>query len=153
MLANKARERLALVKVYQNNLDEAQKLFGDLHSQSADWRHRTYASHWIQRISRLSADRRALVDCGTKALAYVLRQQGRAADARQIEALRPPSERGYSIQSLVDLAARHGYELAAIQITPADLGAIPPLHSPQGSGMIPRVSRRRTAATLTGVGS
>src|SRR5262249_27633771 len=51
MLVNKARQRLALLKVNQNNLEEAGELFTALRD-SPDWRHRTYAAHWLQRTSR-----------------------------------------------------------------------------------------------------
>jgi len=50
MMLGKARQRLGLLKVEQNNLEEAGALFTAL-LESPDWRHRTYATHWIQRIS------------------------------------------------------------------------------------------------------
>lgn len=46
-LVNKATLRLAVLKVSQNNYDEAGKLFTALHKTGSDWRERTYASHWI----------------------------------------------------------------------------------------------------------
>ena len=51
-MLGKARQRLGLLKVEQNNLEEAGALFTAL-LESPDWRHRTYASHWIQRLSRV----------------------------------------------------------------------------------------------------
>ena len=71
MMVGKARQRLGLLKVEQNNLDEAGVLFTAL-LESPDWRHRTYASHWIQRLSRLKAAREALLSCGVDALAYAI---------------------------------------------------------------------------------
>ena len=71
MMLGKARQRLGLLKVEQNNLDEAGALFTAL-LESPDWRPRTYASHWIQRISRLKAAKQALLSCGVDALAYAV---------------------------------------------------------------------------------
>ena len=51
-LLNKARLRLGVLKVYQNNFKEAQNYFAALNQEGSDWRDRTYASHWIQRLSR-----------------------------------------------------------------------------------------------------
>ncbi|MEI7850320.1 MAG: RHS repeat-associated core domain-containing protein [Kiritimatiellales bacterium] len=123
MIAHKARLRLALVKVRQNNLDEAESLFTELQG-SADWQHRTYASHWIQRLSRYKASRQALLDCGPKALAYVLKKSGRQTDAKAIEGLSAESESGYSMQSMLDLGRKHGLDPTAIQIDGADLSKL-----------------------------
>jgi len=118
MIAHKSRQRLALVKVRKNNLDEASWLFTELQN-SPDWRHRTYASHWIQRLSRYKASRRNLLDCGPKALAYVLKQSGH--DSKNLEGLAASDDLGFSMQSVVDLGRRQGLELAAIQIAGEDL--------------------------------
>ncbi|MCX6922893.1 MAG: cysteine peptidase family C39 domain-containing protein, partial [Verrucomicrobia bacterium] len=124
MLLGKARQRLALLKVEQNNLEEASVLFTAL-LESPDWRHRTYASHWIQRLSRLAAAKQALLTCGADALAYVLEKDGRRAAAHQVRTNVPSTMRGHSLSDLVKLAAAHGYELAALQAGPADLSRLP----------------------------
>lgn len=125
MLANKARQRLALLKVEQNNLSEAARHFQSLYADSPDWRHRTYASHWLQRLSRYTAAGRALVNCGAEALAYALEGQGRAAAAAQVRTNVPASLRGYNLADLANLAARHGFELAALSLSVAELRNAP----------------------------
>ena len=123
MIAHKARLRLALVKVRQNNLEEASALFTEL-QDSADWQHRTYASHWIQRLSRYKASRQALLDCGPKALAYVLKKSGRQTDAKAIEGLSSESDSGYSMQAMLDLGRKHGLDPTAIQIDGEDISKL-----------------------------
>jgi TolA-binding protein len=78
MLLGKARQRLGLLKVEQNNLPEAEMLFTQL-LESPDWRLRTYASHWIQRLSRLRGAQQALLSCGNDALAYLLEKESQLA--------------------------------------------------------------------------
>jgi RHS repeat-associated protein len=125
MLVNKARQRLALLKIEQNNLDEANALFGDLLHDSADWRHRTYASHWIQTISRFQAAKQALLTCGAEALAYALEKEGRVNEASQVRTNVPATMRGHSLANLVQISADHGFALTAIHIKPDDITAIP----------------------------
>ncbi len=124
MMLGKARQRLALLKVEQNNLDEADFLFTTL-LESPDWRHRTYASHWIQRLSRYKAAGAALLSCGVDALAYVLERNGREDAAAQVRTNVASTMRGQTLAELHTLAAAHGYELTAIQATPADLSRLP----------------------------
>ncbi len=52
-LTDKAKLRLGVLKVYQNNLEEAQNLFQGLNKNAYDWRERTYSSHWLHRIGRM----------------------------------------------------------------------------------------------------
>ena len=63
MMLSKAVQRLALVKVEQNNLEEAATLFRELERESPDWKLRTYAVHWLQRLSGYTAAREALLNC------------------------------------------------------------------------------------------
>jgi RHS repeat-associated protein len=125
MLLNKARQRLALVKVSQNNLEAAGELFRELKQDSPDWRHRTYASHWIQRLSRYAANKQALLNCGGQALASILRGQDREAAAREVESLVPATEQGHSLRSLVDLAGRYGFQASAIRVSMSELKSVP----------------------------
>jgi RHS repeat-associated protein len=135
MMLNKARQRLALVKVEQNNLEEATALFLDLQGKSTDWRQRTYAAHWLQRLSRYRAAREALVNCGAEALAYLLSKEGNQAAAKKVQEQLPPSMRGHNLSDLVKLAAAHGYALAARHVSLTDLPHLPlpaVLHISQG---------------------
>jgi RHS repeat-associated protein len=125
MMLNKARQRLALVKVEENNLEEANKLFLDLEQNSPDWKQRTYAAHWLQRLSRFAAAKQALLNCGADALAYVLKKDGHQAAATQVQNQIPHSMRGHSMSELVKLAADQGYEMVALNIATSDLAQLP----------------------------
>ncbi len=105
MLLNKARQRLANLKTLQGNFNEAMNLFAELKKESPDWRHRTYASHWIQRISQLKSNELALLNCGTEALAHLLRKDGRESEAREIMDILPSTLKGHSIKDLKSLTS------------------------------------------------
>ncbi|WP_027708445.1 RHS repeat-associated core domain-containing protein [Zooshikella ganghwensis] len=124
-LGDKAVSRLAVLNVLENNLDEALKLFSDLQQNSVDWRLRTYASGWIMRLSQQKANRLALLDCGTRALAHMLEQDGKAESAKAVLAEQATSLQGHSIADLTDLAAEHGYQVNARQLAIGDLSHIP----------------------------
>ncbi|MBI5057972.1 MAG: hypothetical protein HZB61_15285 [Nitrospirae bacterium] len=104
ILMNKAKTRLGILKVYQNNFTEAKRLFSELKKESLDWRDRTYASHWIQRLSRYSSNQLAMLNCGTQALAYMLEKDGRKAEARKVIEMLPESLQGHSIKNLSNIA-------------------------------------------------
>ncbi len=125
ILMNKAKTRLGILKVYQNNFKEAQRLFGELKRESSDWRDRTYASHWIQRLSRYSSNQLAMLNCGTQALAYLLEKDGKKAEARKVIEMLPESLKGHSINDLSDISSQYGYKLAAIKITSSDINNLP----------------------------
>src|SRR5206468_3136219 len=84
-MVGKARQRLGLLKVEQNNLAEATTLFRELLAEGPDWRQRTYASHWLQRLSQFTAAKQALLTCGGDALAYALDKEGEHAAAAFIK--------------------------------------------------------------------
>ncbi len=105
MLLNKARQRLANLKTLQGNFNEAANLFAELKKESPDWRHRTYASHWIQRISQLKSNELALLNCGTEALAHLLKKDGRESEAREIMDILPSTLKGHSIKDLKSLTS------------------------------------------------
>ncbi|MBM4295521.1 MAG: hypothetical protein FJ126_11565 [Deltaproteobacteria bacterium] len=52
MMVHKTRVRLANLKTLQGNFSEALEHLRIVKQSSPDWRHRTYAAHWIQRLSR-----------------------------------------------------------------------------------------------------
>lgn len=125
MLLNKARQRLALVRVAQNQPDAAAALFGELKVESPDWRHRTYAAHWLQRLSRQTAGQAALMDCGKQAIAMTLESLGRHDEARRVRATPVSSRRGQNLRELIDLAGRHGVPMQARELSLGELDAIP----------------------------
>jgi YD repeat-containing protein len=123
-LLNKARLRLGALKASQDNLEDAEVLFRDLKLESPDWRHRTYAAHWIQRLSQAGYDRQALRDCGTRALAYLLEKRGKESEAREVMSLVPDTARGHSLESLSKIAGRYGHDLVALSISLPDIQAL-----------------------------
>jgi RHS repeat-associated protein len=124
-LVNKATLRLAVLKVFQNNFKEAKDLFNTLKSESTDWRDRTYASHWIQRLSRYSSNDLAMQNCGNQALAYLLEKDGKIAEAREVLNLIPENLNGNSIKTLADVATQYGYPVSAIRATSSDIQGLP----------------------------
>ncbi|MFH1335483.1 MAG: cysteine peptidase family C39 domain-containing protein, partial [Candidatus Zixiibacteriota bacterium] len=124
-LVNKARSRLAILKVYQNNFKEATEHFATLRKEGSDWRDRTYASAWIQRLSLYNSNKLAMLNCGTRALAYLLEKEGKEAEARKVIGLFPETLQGHSIKGLSDIASRYGYNVAALRISISDLKSLP----------------------------
>jgi len=125
MMLNKARQRLALVKVEENNLDDANSLFLDLEQDSPDWKQRTYAAHWLQRLSHYTAAREALVNCGANALGYILEKEGNAAAALRVKQQIPQTMRGHSLAELVKMAESEGLHATANFVTPEELAQVP----------------------------
>ena len=135
MLTHKALGRLAVLRVNQNNIDEALTLFRRLHDDSPDWRDRTYASNWILRLSQRRAGGTALLNCGALALAAVLEQDGRRDEAQQVRQLTPTDARGYSLRDLRELAEQYGYHVSGRQVSASDLRHLPlPAIVPVSSG-------------------
>lgn len=125
MLLNKARSRLAILKVLQSNFNEAVEHFRDLKRDSPDWRQRTYASHWIQRLSRYKAEELAMLNCGVQALARVLEKDGKESEARAVMEILPSSLKGHSIKELKSIAEAYGYSLSALRVSVSELSEIP----------------------------
>jgi RHS repeat-associated protein len=125
ILLSKARQRLAILNIERNNLEEANGLLTALLLDSPDWRHRTYASHWIQRLSQFTAAQEALLNCGTEALGYAIDKFGHGEAAARVRASGPANPPGHSMAALVRLAGNHGFELVAVRITPGDLAQLP----------------------------
>jgi RHS repeat-associated protein len=124
-LINKTRLRLAALRVFQNNFKDALNLFGELLQNSDDWRERTYASHWIQRLSRYSGDKLSMLNCGTLALARVLEKDGRETEARNVSSILPTSEMGQSMEDLREIALRYGYEFVGLRLSVEEIMKTP----------------------------
>ncbi|MBI5101368.1 MAG: hypothetical protein HZB33_05990 [Nitrospirae bacterium] len=124
-LTGKAMLRLGVLKVAQNNPDAALDIFTELKEKSLDWRERTYASHWIQRISRDKTQGLARLRCGTEALAYLFEKEGRKVEAREIAQIIPETEKGHSISDIVRIAKDYGYELNGLKLSSSELKEVP----------------------------
>ena len=121
MLVSKARQRLAVVEAEQDNLEGARLELRSLLEESPDWRHRTYASHWLVRLSQFAAAKQALANCGAQALAYALEKKGLAAAAAQVRTNLPATMRGHSLAALARMSADQGLEMTGVSITEADV--------------------------------
>jgi YD repeat-containing protein len=126
-MIDKAKLRLAVLKGFQNNLPEAENLFRDLYKNAGDWRERTYAGHWIQRIGKMKKSGKVALNCGNQALAALLERDGRRDEADSVLKISSPSDKGQSLLELEKGAARVGYPLVArsFEIGDADALAAP----------------------------
>lgn len=125
MLVNKARLRLGNQKVLQNNFNAASKYFAELKKEGLNWRDRSYASHWIQRLSRYKKIEINMLDCGVRALAYVLKKDGKKQAARDVIKTLPASRKGHSIKNLTSIARKYGYKLKGLRVSISELGKVP----------------------------
>ncbi len=140
-LRNKARVRLANLRVRQGDLAGAKGYLRDVIAERLPSREVTYASHWIQRLSRMSAQPRAAADCGPRALAHLFRKAGLAAEGERVASAVPASEKGMTLKELADLAAANGLPVRGLDISVEDLGRLPlpliahiPGHGGESSG-------------------
>jgi len=117
--------RLANLKTAQGNFPAAMEQFRILKQSSPDWRHRTYAAHWIQRLSREKQHQAAIFNCGAQALAHLLEKRGQKAAASKVLALQASSPRGQSMKELQHIAAGHGYHLTGLRLTVSQLKKVP----------------------------
>ncbi|MEW6657080.1 MAG: RHS repeat-associated core domain-containing protein [Thermodesulfobacteriota bacterium] len=125
IMVNKARSRLANLKTLQGNIPEALEHYRLLKETSADWRDRTYAAHWLQRLSRERHQQLAIFNCGVQALAHLLQKRGRESEAREVLKMAAPSSRGHSMKDLKSLAAGYGYQLTGLRLAVPQLQQIP----------------------------
>jgi RHS repeat-associated protein len=123
-LVSKAKMRMGVLKVLENDPEGAKQYFQDLKKTGADWRQRTYAAHWIHRIRLLQTDQRAMLKCGVQALAAIMKNSGDKAKAKKVSAIKPDSLKGFSILSLQAIARDHGYALEARKIHINDIDRI-----------------------------
>ncbi|MFO0753329.1 MAG: cysteine peptidase family C39 domain-containing protein [Thermodesulfovibrionales bacterium] len=124
-LKTKALQRLGVLRVLQNNLAGAATIFTSLKNESLDWRERTYASHWLQRLSRYKSNKRALLKCGTEALAYLFEKKGKTIEAREIAEIAPGTDKGHSIGDLASISAQYGTALTGLRLSPSEIKTIP----------------------------
>jgi RHS repeat-associated protein len=125
MLVDKAMLRLGNQMVLQNNLGSAAELFANLKEYGSDWRERTYASHWINRISKYKKNHLAMLNCGSRALAQILEKDGKNSEAREIAGTFPLSGKGHNMEDLRTIAARYGYSVSGFHLSADELEDIP----------------------------
>lgn len=123
-LLNKARLRMANLKVLQNDIGSAKAYYQQLKAEGSDWRDRTYASHWLLQLSKLDNDQLNLSSCGTQVLSDVLAQSGKAQAAQVVLTAKPSQKSGFSLKELQQLAKQHDYDLVGLRLKPEDLKKI-----------------------------
>ncbi|MEO6909044.1 MAG: hypothetical protein ABI210_14265, partial [Abditibacteriaceae bacterium] len=89
-LHQKAIEKLAASQIMMGQFDEAKKNVEDVLRNDPDWRRRTWASYWLQKISMFQANLRDLHTCGGNAMGIVLASFGKSKAASDVSQLRPP---------------------------------------------------------------
>ncbi len=118
----KAKSRLAVLRLMENNVEASKQIFSDVHQNAPDWRLRTYASTWLRKLSAQENNAGSLLDCGTRALAYLLEQDGQHEYAEKILGYIPANDaEGFSISELTALASEYGYYTNAVKATTHDL--------------------------------
>lgn len=141
MLADKAKSRLGVLKYLQNNQQESAEYFKDLKKNSKDWRLRTYASNWLMKLGKAKKiGSNELLDCGIRAMAYMLKTKGRKKEAKEVRKLKPKGDKGQSIAELKGMAEKYGFDLTAInidvdQIKDIPLPIIAQVDNKQGNGI------------------
>jgi len=123
-MLNKATLRLGVLETLQNNHGKAAAYFKELHKNGLDWRERTYASYWIQQLSRYQANKSSLLNCGVQALGYLLERQGKTAGAEAVRQIKPSSEQGHSVDELIKIATDYGYALNGVRVNAAELDQV-----------------------------
>ncbi|MGL5669634.1 MAG: cysteine peptidase family C39 domain-containing protein, partial [Shewanella sp.] len=112
----KAKSRLAVLRLMENNSEASKQLFSDVYQNAPDWRLRTYASTWLRKLSAQENNAGSLLDCGTRALAYLLGKEGQYEQAEKILSYMPANnDEGFSITELSTLAADYGYYASAVK--------------------------------------
>ncbi|AIL73447.1 cysteine peptidase family C39 domain-containing protein [Vibrio vulnificus] len=122
LMVAKAKSRLAVLRLMENNPAEAKVLFAEVVEDAPDWRLRSYASTWLRKLSLLEEEPGGLLDCGTRALAYLLSRDGLLEQAETVLSYMPSNtSEGFSIQELTELSSQHGYYALAVDITVKEL--------------------------------
>jgi RHS repeat-associated protein len=111
----KAKLRRSVLHIDQGQLEKATKSFNEMLATETDWGRRTYAQYWIRQISVFKAHEVALRDCGSKSLAYVLRENGETQKAREASQTLAPGTRGFSLGELSEFAQKYGLNPTAIR--------------------------------------
>lgn len=121
LMTAKAKSRLAVLRLMENNPIQAKALFSQVYANSPDWRLKTYASNWIRKISIRENNAGSLLDCGTRALSYLLAKDGFHEEAEKVLGYIPENENGFSISELILLANEYQYQAYGIETTVNEL--------------------------------
>lgn len=123
-IVNKARSRLAVQRVLENNPEGAKQEFSKLLNTTHDWRLKTYAQHWLQRINKMEHQAQGLADCGYKALEQVLLKQGKTLKLPKNKAITKETK-GQTLSELQSLAKQHGLKLQPLKASIKDIQLFP----------------------------
>jgi RHS repeat-associated protein len=120
----KAKLRRSVLHIDQGQLEKATESFNEMLASETDWERRTYAQYWIRQISVFKAHEVALRDCGSKSLAYVLRDKGQVEKAREVGQTPAPGTRGFSLGELAEFAQKSGLRPAAVRAERSQLAQL-----------------------------
>lgn len=121
----KAKLRRAILHFAQGEIEEAGTAFSAMLKTEKDWERRTYAQHWIQQLSIYRGNQIALRTCGRDSIACVLDFKGEGAKAASMRSGQAPSEKGFSIAELVELAKSAGLQPIAVRANNAQFATLP----------------------------
>lgn len=121
----KAKLRRAVLNYQQAELDDSSKAFGDMLKSETSWERRTYAQTMIRQVNQTKKNLAASKVCGPECLAFVLRDKGELSQAESVLSGPAPSEMGYSLGQLANLAIDSGLETTAVAIPVDALKTVP----------------------------
>jgi RHS repeat-associated protein len=111
----KAKLRRSLLHVQQGELEEAKASFAEMLKTETSWERRTYAQRWLLETSHYQNNEVALRNCGSEAIAMVLRDKGMGEKADRVALLPGRTARGYSLGELTELARQEGLPATAVR--------------------------------------
>lgn len=122
----KAKLRRSILHMTQGELDSAGTSFTEMLQTESDWERNTYGHYWIQQISLYKGKQVALRTCGRDSIAYVLESNGRRDKATLLRSAPAPTDKGYTLGELVEVASRAGLPAVAIRADSNDLTRLKP---------------------------
>ncbi|RYG75445.1 hypothetical protein EON80_00625, partial [bacterium] len=124
----KAFGRLTDLYLIEQRFSEARPMLEDFLYNDTNWRRRTWALYWLTQLNAREGNPRQLLadlDCGTQALAALLHERNLPLKARNVLALKPRSEKGFSFAELRQIAAKEGVQLAGFSGNVQQLSKLP----------------------------
>ena len=121
----KAQLRRAILHFSQGQLQDAAAVFTQMLKTEKDWERRTYVQHWLQQLGMYRGHQVALRACGRDSVASILDSKGETARATSLRATVAPSENGYSLAELVDVARSNGLVATAVSANQSELATLP----------------------------
>lgn len=121
----KAKLRRAVLHFQQAELNASTDAFAEMLKTETSWERRTYAQTLLRQVNQTKGHLAALKVCGPECLAYVLRAGGDVPQAGAVLSGPAPSDLGYSLGQLANLAIEAGLTTTAVAVPGAALRTMP----------------------------